>query len=123
MLLPGPATRAGDILSWLSGGARGEAVGTIVLQVRLPRLALAFGVGAALAMAGAALQSLLANPLADPFLLGISGGGAAAATAAFALLPAVALGLVPAVAMAGRLLATTLVWWMARGRSARPRPG
>jgi iron complex transport system permease protein len=114
MLLPGPATRAGDIASWLAGGGD-EAVGTIILQVRLPRVALAFGVGAALAMAGAALQSLLANPLADPFLLGISGGGAAAATAAFALLPAVALGLVPAVAMAGALLATALVWWMAHG--------
>jgi iron complex transport system permease protein len=113
-LLPGPATRWEDVAAWLAGG--GDAtVGTIVLQVRLPRVALAFGVGAALALAGSALQSLLANPLADPFLLGISGGGAAAATAAFALLPAVALGLVPAVAMAGALAATAAVWWMARG--------
>jgi iron complex transport system permease protein len=113
-LLPGPALRAEDALSWLLGHGDG-AIGALVLQVRLPRLALAFGVGAALAMAGAALQALLANPLADPFLLGISGGGAAAATAGFALLPAVALGLVPAVAMGGAVVATALVWWMARG--------
>jgi len=60
-------------------------------------------------------QLLLANPLADPFLLGISGGGAAAATAAVAVLPVAAFALVPAVAMAGAALATGLVWWMARG--------
>lgn len=114
VLFPGPALSAGDAVHWLLGGGDG-AIGTVLLHVRLPRVALAFGVGAALAMAGGALQSLLANPLADPFLLGISGGGAAAATAAFAALPAVALGLVPAVAMAGAVAATALVWWMARG--------
>ena len=114
VLLAGPALTAREAMGWLLGSGD-SAVGTVLLHVRLPRLALAFGVGAALAMAGGALQSLLANPLADPFLLGISGGGAAAATAAFALLPAVALGLVPAVAMAGALAATALVWWMARG--------
>lgn len=114
VLLSGPALGPGDALAWLLGSGD-SAVGTVIVYVRLPRLALAFGVGAALAMAGGALQSLLANPLADPFLLGISGGGAAAATAGFALLPAVALGLVPAVAMGGAILATALVWWMARG--------
>jgi iron complex transport system permease protein len=110
----GPAVGPRDALSWLAGSGDGQ-VGTVLLSVRLPRLAMAFAVGAALAMAGAALQSLLANPLADPFLLGISGGGAAAATAAFALLPAAALALVPALAMGGAALATALVWWMARG--------
>jgi iron complex transport system permease protein len=88
---------------------------TIVVGIRLPRLALALAVGAALALAGAALEALLANPLADPFLLGISGGGAAAATAAYALLPIAALGLIPAAAMAGAACATTVVWWMSRG--------
>jgi iron complex transport system permease protein len=76
---------------------------------------LALVVGASLALAGAALQSLLANPLADPFLLGISGGGAAAATIAVVALPAAALGIVPAAAMAGAILATAAVWWMAHG--------
>ena len=114
LLLSGPALGPGDALAWFWDRADG-ATGVVLLQVRLPRAALAFAVGAALAMAGGALQSLLANPLADPFLLGISGGGAAAATAAFALLPAATLGLVPASAMAGAVVATALVWWMARG--------
>lgn len=46
----------------------------IVLTLRLPRALAAFGVGALLALAGALLQALLRNPLADPFVLGISGG-------------------------------------------------
>src|SRR5512147_2052182 len=98
LVFGGPVITPGDAVAWLAG--HGDAtVGTVLLEVRLPRVALALAVGAALAIAGAALQSLLANPLADPFLLGISGGGAAAATAAFALLPAAALALVPALAM------------------------
>jgi iron complex transport system permease protein len=114
LLLAVPGAAPGEALAALAGKARPE-VTTIVLGIRLPRLALALAVGAALALAGAALQALLANPLADPFLLGISGGGAAAATAAYALLPIAALGLVPAAAMAGAACATTVVWWMARG--------
>ena len=114
LLASGPAATPGEALAALAGGGTPEAR-TAVLGLRLPRLLLGLGVGAALALAGAALQSLLANPLADPFLLGISGGGAAAATAAFALLPVAALGLVPAAAMAGAAAATALVWWMAGG--------
>jgi len=114
LLAGGPAATPADALAALAGGGTPEAR-IVVFGLRLPRLLLGIGVGAALALAGAALQSLLANPLADPFLLGISGGGAAAATAAFALLPAAALGLVPAAAMAGAAGATALVWWMARG--------
>lgn len=114
LLLGGPIATPGQALSALLGQG-GEETRVIVFSLRLPRLALALGVGAALALAGAALQTLLANPLADPFLLGISGGGAAAATAAFALLPAAALSIVPVAAMAGAACATALVWWMARG--------
>jgi len=114
LLLVGPAAGPREALAWAIGDGDG-VVGTVLVKVRLPRLALAFAVGAALAMAGGALQALLANPLADPFLLGISGGGAAAATAAFALLPAATLGLVPALAMAGAAAVTAVVWWMARG--------
>jgi len=114
LLLGGPIARPGEVLGALLGQG-GEETRVIVFSLRLPRLALALGVGAALALAGAALQTLLANPLADPFLLGISGGGAAAATAAFALLPVTVLSVVPAAAMAGAACATALVWWMARG--------
>lgn len=48
----------------------------IVFSLRLPRIALAIGVGAALAVAGGAFQALLRNPLADPYVLGVSGGAA-----------------------------------------------
>jgi len=114
LLLGGPGASPGQALSVLVGQGDADATAA-VLGVRLPRLVLALAVGAALALAGAALQSLLANPLADPFLLGISGGGAAAATLAFAALPAAAIGLVPAAAMLGAAASTGLVWWMARG--------
>lgn len=103
-----------EVASVLVGGGSEEAR-VVVLFLRLPRLALALLVGAGLALAGAALQSLLANPLADPFLLGISGGGAAAATAATVALPVAALGWVPLAGMLGAALATGLVWWMAEG--------
>jgi iron complex transport system permease protein len=53
---------------------------TILLALRLPRIALAGLVGAALCAAGAALQALLQNPLADPFVLGVSGGAAVGGT-------------------------------------------
>lgn len=52
---------------------------TVILELRLPRLLAAFAVGGLLAVAGALLQVLLRNPLADPYILGISGGAAVAA--------------------------------------------
>lgn len=114
LLLSGEAVHPSEAAGVLLGDGT-PAARTVVLGIRLPRLMLALIVGAALAVAGAALQDLLANPLADPFLLGISGGGAALATAATALAPMAVIGLVPAAAMAGAWAATGLVWWFARG--------
>jgi iron complex transport system permease protein len=54
----------------------------IMRDLRLPRVMLAFGVGGSLAVAGAALQALLRNPLAEPWLLGLSGGAALGAVLA-----------------------------------------
>ncbi len=59
--------------------------GTILFKLRLPRIVLAALVGAALCASGATLQSLLQNPLADPFVLGVSGGAAVGGTAALLL--------------------------------------
>ena len=50
--------------------------GLIVLNIRLPRILLAIVVGASLSVAGASFQALLRNPLADPYVLGISSGAA-----------------------------------------------
>lgn len=66
------------------GGEPAQAY--VIFQVRLPRLAMALLVGAALGAAGALLQSLLRNPLAGPDLLGISGGAGAAAVFAMLIL-------------------------------------
>lgn len=92
---------------------RGEGVdGLILYRIRLPRALLAVVVGAGLATAGTALQALLRNPLADPHVLGVSGGAALGAAAMLmlggaGLLPAV---LVPTGAFAGGLLAMFTVY-------------
>lgn len=65
-------------------GDRSDALAAIVLDLRLPRALSAFAVGALLALAGALLQALLRNPLADPYVLGISGGAAVAGLIALA---------------------------------------
>src|SRR5262249_18891954 len=58
---------------WSGSGAAADTA-RLVVSLRIPRVALAALVGACLALSGAALQALLKNPLADPFLLGTSGG-------------------------------------------------
>jgi iron complex transport system permease protein len=80
---------------------RGESGHTarLIASLRFPRVALAAVVGGCLALAGAAMQALLKNPLADPFLLGTSGG--AATGAAFAALAGLSPLLSPAAAFAG----------------------
>ncbi|HEU0199393.1 MAG TPA: iron chelate uptake ABC transporter family permease subunit, partial [Burkholderiaceae bacterium] len=73
----------GEVIAALLGN--GDAtLGTIVRELRLPRALAAFAVGGLLAMSGALLQALLRNPLADPYVLGISGGAAVAALGAAA---------------------------------------
>jgi iron complex transport system permease protein len=59
-------------LGWLDGIARNEEM--IIWNIRLPRVLLAFFVGASLGLAGAAFQGLLRNPLADPYTIGVSSG-------------------------------------------------
>jgi iron complex transport system permease protein len=92
----------------------------IFFNVRLPRVALAALVGAALAVSGAALQPTLRNPLASPDMIGVSGGAALAAVGALAFLPASMLGeaLVPVVAFLGAGASSVLVYRLSlvRGR-------
>ncbi len=84
-----------------------EAQRTILLEVRLPRALLGFMVGGTLGLAGAVLQGYLRNPLAEPGILGISGGAALGAVIAIhsGLAQAVALAL-PLAGLAGAALAT-----------------
>ena len=84
----------------------------IVWSLRLPRVALGFVVGGVLAVAGAALQALVRNPLADPYLLGLSGGAGLGAVLALAAGVASAWAL-PAAAFGGALLAVVVVYRLA----------
>ena len=88
----------------------------ILINLRLPRVLLAAAIGATLAVAGVTFQTLLRNPLADPFILGVSGGAAAGAAVATALRWTRFPGLVPFVAFAGACAATAAVFLLARRR-------
>jgi iron complex transport system permease protein len=72
----------GDVWSGLMGAGRDREATVIVRDIRLPRVLLAALVGAALAVSGTVLQALLRNPLADPYVLGISSGAALGAIVA-----------------------------------------
>lgn len=85
---------------------------TIVWALRLPRVVVAAVVGAALAISGLLLQSLLRNPLVDPFLTGVSAGAGAAI--ALALAAGVAAPLVPAFGFAASIATALLVAALAR---------
>jgi iron complex transport system permease protein len=86
-----------------------------VQSLRMPRVSSAFTVGALLSLAGALLQLLLRNPLADPYILGVSGGAAVGAMLFSLLLPATfsVFGL-QAGALAGAALAILLLFLLAR---------
>jgi iron complex transport system permease protein len=104
----------------LAGGADPVAR-TIVMDVRAPRVVLAVLVGAALGMSGGVLQGALRNALAEPYLLGVSGGAAVGAVAA------VAAGwnnptLLSVAAFAGALVAVFVVMGIARASGVRADP-
>jgi iron complex transport system permease protein len=105
--------RLGVAELWAAVSAQDALAHSLVFELRLPRTLTGFAAGGALALAGALLQILLRNPLADPFVMGVSGGAAAAA------LSAMLLGLggfaIDAAATLGALGATLLVFALARG--------
>ena len=90
----------------------------IAFRVRLPRVLLAAIAGGGLAIVGVAFQAILRNPLAEPYILGVSGGAALGATIALVLganaLTFLGASTVPLVAFAGGLAATALVYALAR---------
>ncbi len=89
---------------------------TILFDIRLPRILLGASVGASLALAGASLQSLLRNPLAEPYLLGVSNGAALGTMLAFVFFAQFELAR-PVFAFAGASLATFVVYQMAKSRA------
>jgi len=86
----------------------------VLWELRLPRTLTAFITGALLGIAGALMQVLLRNPLADPYILGVSGG--ASVGALFAILAGAGTLLLQSSAFAGALFSTLLVFSLAHGR-------
>lgn len=112
-----PRVVAGVILDHLGLGGGGATLeqDAVVWQIRMPRAALAALVGAGLGVAGAALQGIFRNPLADPALVGISSGASIGAVAAIVFgWTAAGATTLPLLATAGALLATALVYALAR---------
>jgi iron complex transport system permease protein len=93
-----------------------ESQRAILFDIRLPRVLLGACVGASLAVAGAALQALLRNPLAEPYLLGVSNGAALGTMLAFVFFEGFSFGR-PILAFAGAGIATFAVYQMARSRA------
>ncbi len=89
---------------------------SILFDIRVPRILLGACVGASLAVAGAGLQSLLRNPLAEPYLLGVSNGAALGTMVAFVFFQNLEITR-PLLAFAGAGLATIAVYRMAKSRA------
>ena len=112
VLVGAVAIAPSDVFAALTGADGPSA--TIVRELRLPRVAAALLVGGALAVAGAMLQGLLRNPLADPYVTGTSAGASLGAVGAIAIGGAAAAPVIPLVAFAGALAAAAGVWRIAR---------
>lgn len=108
-----------DIVMTLARGAVGHWNGIpssdrlVVFGLRLPRIALGILVGAALSVSGASFQALLRNPLADPYVLGVSSGAALGAICALAWLPHEPWAM-QALAFVGALVTIAAVYFLGR---------
>ena len=94
-------------------GTGSEQVRSLVIELRLPRALTAFAVGGLLAVAGVLMQVLLRNPLAEPYILGSSGGAAVAAL--LAMMTGLGSAAVDISAFGGAMAATLLVFSLAQG--------
>ena len=105
---------------WLTLWGQGDSTHQLVIwQIRLPRSLMAMAIGALLALSGAVLQGLFRNPLADPGIIGVSGGAALGAGLAIVLLPTLSmpwltLGSTTFLAFVGGMLTTLLVYRLGR---------
>ncbi len=99
---------------WLAAvGDPASAHGELVWRLRMPRAAAAWVVGSMLAMSGCLMQVLLRNPLADPYVLGVSGGAAFATL--LGMVFGIAVGVLPWLAILGALFSILVVFGLARG--------
>ncbi|MBS3669264.1 FecCD family ABC transporter permease [Vreelandella boliviensis] len=109
-----PPAQIWDVaLSHIGQGSGDTLARTMVMELRLPRALSAFAVGGLLAVAGALMQVLLRNPLADPYVLGLSGGASIGALAA--MLGGLGGLAISGSAFGGALFSTFLVFGLAHG--------
>jgi iron complex transport system permease protein len=101
-------------MGWLPDVAKNEEI--IIWNIRLPRVLLAFCIGASLALAGAAFQGLLRNPLADPYTIGVSSGASLGAVLVLFFQVSVGLGIftLPVVAIIFGLISLFIVFGLVR---------
>lgn len=108
----------GSILTWLGINTalapEDPVIGATLQVVRFPRIVMALAVGAALAVAGALMQAVFGNPLAEPGVVGVSAGAALGASTAIVFGISAGGGGVALLAFVGGLLATLLVYAVAR---------
>ncbi|WP_322066412.1 FecCD family ABC transporter permease [Burkholderia ubonensis] len=116
-----------ELWAALTGDAAAQQARAVLLDIRAPRVVLALLVGGGFGAAGAAMQALFRNPLADPGLVGVSSGAALGATTTIVLGPALfaasaGAAVLPFAAFAGALAVAALVYRLAasRGRLALP---
>lgn len=112
MALGSAAISVGDAIRAVGGDAP-DHIRALVMDLRLPRALTAFGIGGLLAVAGVLMQVLLRNPLAEPYILGSSGGAAVAAL--LGMLLGWGSALVDLAAFGGAMAATLLVFSIAQG--------
>ena len=104
----------GDLLNRVIG--RSGPIVTYVLEARVPRVLAAVVAGAALAVAGAVIRAVCRNPLAEPGILGVTGGAGLGAILVISLVPAAGLWLITGAAFVGAGVATVLVVGLAATR-------
>ncbi len=112
MALGSAAISVGDTIRAVAGDAP-DHIRALVVDLRLPRALTAFGIGGLLAVAGVLMQVLLRNPLAEPYILGSSGGAAVAAL--LGMLLGWGSAIVDLAAFGGAMGATLLVFSIAQG--------
>jgi iron complex transport system permease protein len=106
-----------DVLNALLHASRAGEATQIIFTLRLPRVLAAALVGGALAATGVLFQGLFRNPLADPFVLGTSGGAALGGAIGIFLIPTLSFagfGATAVLAFCGSILTMALVWYLAR---------
>lgn len=101
----------GDVLNWLTGQAGPIVTG--VLENRFPRVVAALLAGASLALAGALIQSVSRNPLAEPGIIGVAGGAGLGAITVITIVPASTFWLQAGAAGVGAAVVATLLFWLA----------